>query len=241
MKAGSIRLVIFFLVLALSFNYGVLVGVYKVFPYEQLIALKQFFQPPSQSGWRNNEHRIQIFEEFSTPASVVFVGDSIIEAGEWSDFFPSLRTANRGVGSDTSVDVLNRLDSIISVNPKIAFLMFGINDIYKGIPIEVTLENYSVIVSKLKDEEISVISFSTIQCQLSNCGKEKVAAINSLNTELESLSDDYDFPLIFLPKLSNKKGLDARYTYDGVHLTSLGYRNWVDEMRKVLQSDIEWE
>ena len=78
---------------------------------------------------RNKEYRISIFEEFSPEVDIVFAGDSITQAGEWTDFFPNLKIANRGVGSDTTHDLLRRLDSIISVNPKNVFVMIGINDI----------------------------------------------------------------------------------------------------------------
>jgi lysophospholipase L1-like esterase len=122
--------------LTIFFSYGVLVGVYKIFPHSQILAFKQFLMPNPSSIGRNKEYRIELFEKFSPSAEVVFIGDSITEGGEWTEFFPNLKVSNRGVGSDKTSDVLKRIDSIISVTPNTAFIMLGINDISGEIAID---------------------------------------------------------------------------------------------------------
>ena len=115
------------LLIGVTFTYGVAVGTYKVFPFEQIRAVKKFLISEQQANileLRNNEFkRISLFEEFSPKVDVVFVGDSITEGGEWSDFFPNISVANRGVDSDITADILRRLDSIVSLNPEIKYNM----------------------------------------------------------------------------------------------------------------------
>jgi len=210
------------------------VGIYKVFPYSQIYALKQLLNPNPYSVGRNREFRVELFEEFPTSAEVVFIGDSITEGGEWSDFFPNTATSNRGVGSDTTSDVLKRMDSILAVRPQVAFIMLGINDIYGDIHIDEVVANYRLIVSTLKENNIEVFVQSTIQCQLTKCGQGKVSQVNLLNEKLQSLSNELDVSFVLLADLSSEQGLRENYTYDGVHLTAEGYRYWVQLVDGVL-------
>ena len=206
-------------------------GIYKVFPY---YALKQLVHPNQYSVGRNREFRIELFENFPTSADVVFIGDSITEGGEWSDFFPNMATSNRGIGSDKTSDVLKRIDSILAVRPKVAFIMLGINDIYSDIAIDEVVTNYRSIVSTLREKNIEVFIQSTIQCQLTKCGGGKVSQVNLLNEELQSLSNELDVPFVLLADLSSEQGLRNDYTYDGIHLTAEGYRYWVQRIGGVL-------
>ena len=217
------------------FSYGLLVGVYQIFPYSQILAFKQFFMPNPVSVGRNKEYRIELFEKFSPSAEVVFVGDSITEGGEWAEFFPNLKVANRGVGSDKTSDVLKRIDSIISVTPNTAFIMLGINDILNEIAIDEIVYNYGSVISSLKVKGISVFVQSTIQCQVSRCGQKSVSKVNLLNEKLLVLADEYDVPFVYLADLSNTEGLDVGYTYDGIHLSAKGYMYWVKQIEPLLE------
>ena len=63
---------------------------------------------------RVKEDRRATFEALPPAADrVVFLGDSITEGGMWEEWFPELRTANRGVGGDAVRDVVGRLHSAI--------------------------------------------------------------------------------------------------------------------------------
>ena len=51
-----------------------------------------------------------LFESLPAPTGrVVFLGDSIVQGGQWHDIFPDLRIANRGIGGDTTSDLLIEL------------------------------------------------------------------------------------------------------------------------------------
>jgi len=218
------------------FGYGLVVAIYKVFPYSQIYALKQLVKPNPHADGRNGEHRVELFEKFPASADVVFIGDSITQGGEWSDFFPNLKTSNRGVSSDKTSDVLRRMDSIFAVAPQVAFIMLGINDIYNQVPTDEIVANYRSIISLLRDKNVSVVVQSTIQCQLTKCGQGKASQVNLLNDKLKSLTEELNVPYVLLTELSSQQGLDADYTYDGVHLTAIGYKRWVENIEAVLQS-----
>ena len=114
--------------------------------------------------------------------------------------------------------------------------MLGINDILKNVPIDEIVTNYASIIALLKKQGMSVIVQSTIQCQPIKCGHQKVFDVNLINIKLEEVAQTYSVQFLRLDDLSDENGLDAKYTYDGVHLTSLGYKNWVSEIEGAFSS-----
>ena len=217
--------ILFLLITFFSFSYGLAVGKYKIFPYKQLFTIKQVTNKVLND--RNREHRIEIFEKFSPPVEIVFIGDSITEYGEWNDFFPSKKLSNRGVAGDTTKDIILRMDSIHSTKAKKAFLMAGINDVYANILIKKIIKNFEKIITSLKDKNFDVIVQSTIQCQIEICGRETIIKLNLLNKELKALSKNMGISFLNLDELSAEGGLDKDFTYDGIHLNAFGYQYWV--------------
>ena len=62
---------------------------------------------------------------------IVFLGDSITEAGEdWNKYFNTQNIVNRGISGDTTEGVLARLSEICYYKPIAVFLLIGINDIF---------------------------------------------------------------------------------------------------------------
>ena len=222
---------------SISFVYGVGVGAYKLFPFHYLYSVKKMLEPQTQAPKTDfREARVALFEEFVTTPDVVFIGDSLTQNGEWAEFIPHLRVANRGIGSDKTDDVLARLDSITSLNAGSIFIMLGINDVYAGIPISHIAQNYRLIILALQERDVDIVIQSTIQCEPSICGLRTVAKINELNYELKKLADELNVSFLQLSDLSGVDGLPSLFTYDGVHLTAVGYRNWVESVDMMLKT-----
>ena len=219
------------------FTYGTIVGKYKVFPYYLIKMVKNniapnfYFSKPNPST--ANAHKL--FKYFSPKADIAFIGDSLTDGGEWSDFFPNKRVVNRGVGLDKASDILIRIDSIISTKPGKAYIMVGINDIYQYVPVYDILENYSLIVDALLNANAEVVIQSTIQCQLSKCGTKFVNSVNTLNDGLEELATEKEVSFLNLEELSDQAGLDSKYTTDGIHLNAEGYLYWVQKLLPTLK------
>ena len=220
-----------------------MVGLYKFFPYQHVLPLaKKLYSierliRPAHVKERNGEQRIKMFEKFSPSAEIVFIGDSITEHGEWNEFFPSLKISNRGIGSDTTFDVLKRMDSIYSVGADKAFIMLGLNDIKKKFTVDQIVTNYSTIIELLKKRGTFVIVQSTFQCSINACSQQEVSDINLLNKRLEALAETHGVPFLKLSSLSDENGLDKKYTYDGLHLTIAGYEAWVGEIENYILTD----
>lgn len=226
----KVYLILFFglFIGSLFFSYGVYVGVYQIFPYNYLLSLKQTvvnsnhgFIEVSRESVRNDQ-----FKLLKHKSNIVFVGDSITEQAIFNELLSNYKVANRGIGGDSVSDIFLRINSITSLDPKVVFIMAGINDIYKEKPINVIFEDYKKLVNALIERNIKIVIQSTIQCELLKCGKKKVESVNKLNYMLSDLSKQSGISFLNLKKLSEKNGLEKKFTWDGVHLTANAYIYW---------------
>jgi len=126
------------------------------------------------------------------------------------------------------------METILSTNPTVAYVMLGINDIYGEISNEEIIENYQQIVGVLKSNGIEVIIQSTVQCHSHYCSQDSVAKVNVLNERLENLAKDEAIEFLYLDGLSDQTGLADEMTYDGIHLTAAGYQVWLSQIAEHL-------
>ncbi|MDR7869043.1 MAG: GDSL-type esterase/lipase family protein [Sporomusaceae bacterium] len=110
---------------------------------------------PEDSPYLTLHYRIRtlFFAIDPSPARpVVFLGDSITYGGDWEDLFPATLVENRGIGGDTTLGLLNRLDQVIALKPSQIFLMIGMNDLCYNRPIPEVIANYRRILGRFREE-----------------------------------------------------------------------------------------
>jgi len=163
------------------------------------------------------------------------IGDSITQGGIWSEIFPNITIANRGVEGDTTEDILRRMDTIYDVKPRKAFVMVGINDFYRGFTVDEAFVNYKKIVSNLNDAGIEVFIQSTLECSKFTCF-DNLQKVRSLNKKLSEYATQKNITYIDINKdlTSVSGGLLGRYTQDGIHLTGEGYFVWEKNLHKYI-------
>lgn len=173
---------------------------------------------------------------------ILFLGDSITDEGDWSELFPDSPVENRGIGGDTTLGVLNRLDQVIALQPSQIFLMIGTNDLCFGRSIPDTMTNYRQIVNRLRAElpttKIyiqSVLPFNDTLFPSRSFRTNK--NIKQLNVEIKKLAQTDHLPYIDLtPTFTDANGrLPANYTTDGLHLNKLGYLQWREQIKDLLK------
>ena len=171
--------------------------------------------------------RNQLFEVFAPKVDVVMIGDSLTEGVIWSEVFPNIRIANRGVSGDRTIDILNRIDVILNLQPKKVFILAGLNDFASGANVDQAFETYVKILKRLREKNIEVYVQSTIECSRIRCGNQD-DEVQALNVKLQKYAKEEHLVFIDLNnKLSSKRlGLLPRYTSDGIHLTADGYVVW---------------
>jgi len=169
--------------------------------------------------------------------AIVFVGDSMTDEGDWSRLFPQANTANRGIGGDTTLGLLNRLDTIVDLKPDKVFLMIGTNDLCFNRSIEDTIESYNqvlkVLHEKLPHSAIYIESVLPFNDEIfPSVYLRTNANILQLNDELRQLAQKYgDTYIDLVPAFHDETGrLPKELTSDGLHLNERGYELWRQQL-----------
>ena len=82
-----------------------------------------------------------------TKNDILFLGNSITDGAEWRELFADNQVKNRGISSDISAGVVNRIDEIALRKPAKVFLMIGINDLSRNISTDSVFKNITRIAS----------------------------------------------------------------------------------------------
>ncbi|WP_017654784.1 GDSL-type esterase/lipase family protein [Fortiea contorta] len=173
--------------------------------------------------------------------TVIFLGDSITDEGEWTELLGKSYAKNRGISGDTTVGILNRLPEIIESKPRQIFMMIGINDLNnQGKSINQTLTDYQNILIELKNQtpntEVFIQSVLPVNNKISRYWQNNHNIIK-FNLALKELAQQYKYQYIdiFSHLADSEHQLEDQYTLDGLHLNGQGYLVW----KKVIEKYVE--
>ncbi len=183
--------------------------------------------------------KVDQFKSYDDKNAFVFLGNSITAGTDWVELLGIKNAVNRGISSDITFGILDRLDEVISGTPKKVFILIGINDISRNIPDHVILDNYKKIIKRIQSgSPRTKIYFHTIL----PVNNEFVPVKNQfnkdehiiyLNAELKKLVKTHGIFVIDLYShfLNKENKLEKKYTYDGLHLNAAGYKLWADVLK----------
>ena len=177
--------------------------------------------------------RASIFEAMPDPeGEIIFLGDSLTDYVKFDELFPDLRINNRGIAGDTTVGVLNRLDTVVSAKPAKLFILIGTNDIVFGATPDGIASNIRKIISRVKtaspDTRIYLQTLLPVNHAFGDSRRPK-AAILAVNELISEIADDTGVTLINSYKyFAENDELPGRYTFDGIHLNGAGILHWME-------------
>jgi lysophospholipase L1-like esterase len=165
------------------------------------------------------------------------LGDSITEGANWNKIFGRTDISNQGIGEDTTEGFVNRLEYIYQLNPELCFIMGGINDLGKNIPINNVFNNIKTIVKELDEHNIKAIIQSTLYVSKKwPFWEKRNKDVMELNFLLEKYCLENDIEFININHVVSKdETLEEMYTNDGVHLLENGYEKWKELIIPMLE------
>jgi len=202
----------------------------------------------------NPNYKIQteLYKIYKTKsADIVMLGNSLTKGVDWNELLGREGVVNRGIPSDILSGYKKRLDYVFKLNPKVVFIMGGINDIYNWTSVEEIFNTYKEIVAALMARKIKVVIQSVIYAGENwgeewlkinkpdvkaydvNLGRNK--EVDKLNMLLKNFA--LSNKILFLDVNSRLKAgnfLKNDYHYDGIHLNARGYKIWGEEVEKAL-------
>lgn len=186
--------------------------------------------------WPNlNKYAIenQNLSSISNQGRIVLMGDSITESWKIidSEFFQNPNLINRGISSQTTSQMLLRFrQDVINLKPEIAVILAGINDIAENtgpISLENILGNIVSMTELAKTNNITVIISSVLPANKFpwRTDLQPAEKVKELNVMIQKYCKENNILYIdyYSKMVDDKKGLDAKFTNDGVHPTLAGY------------------
>lgn len=180
--------------------------------------------------------RVSFFSSYPVHAgSIVMLGDSITEGGEWAEIFPGLPLVNRGIGGDTTTGVLARLDSLVEGHPRAIFLKIGTNDLTLVPEREISLRQYRDIITTIQSGSPETAIY--VQSLLPRSGDYR-EEVEGYNLEIRSIADELgvEFIDLYPSFLAADGSIRDELTYDELHLSGDGYRLWQSLLGPVMDS-----
>lgn len=157
--------------------------------------------------------------------SIVFVGNSLTDGGEWYELLHNPRIVNRGIGGDDSESLLCRIENLVANKPVAIFIGEGFNDIAYGTDREKYISNMQAVIQKIKIHSPSTKIFVQSILPTNTAHNKSIPVWNQALQEL-STAEKVTFLNNHSHFVDEKGGLKKDFTFDGVHLTGDGYVLW---------------
>jgi lysophospholipase L1-like esterase len=176
---------------------------------------------------------------------VVFMGNSITEGWAVLDksFFSDNSFINRGISGQTTSQMLLRFrNDVINLQPDVVVILAGINDIAENtgpIPLKDIFGNIVSMSQLAKANGIKAILCSVLPAYDFpwHTGLKPSEKIIMLNGMIKSYCEKNNIPYVdyYFAMVDKRKGLDKKYSEDGVHPNLAGYK----VMESVVKEAIE--
>lgn len=193
---------------------------------------------PANGGIRYSEQciswnriRNDLFRGFPVDSGgIVFIGDSHTEMFMLNEYFRNNRIYNRGISSNTTTQVLRRLQPILDRHPAKLFLCIGVNDMFSGFTIDSTYKNIVNILDRTANAGVQ--PYLTSIFPVAGNYKGINDSICWLNTMLMRYCFAYDVGYINVySSLAVDRRLNPKLTLDSLHLNRAGYEVWYNALK----------
>ena len=165
---------------------------------------------------------------------IVFMGNSITEG--WStvlpEYFSGKSYVNRGISGQTTPQMLIRFRAdVIDLQPKAVVILAGTNDIAGNTgpsTVKMIADNIISMAELARQNNILVVISSVLPVYDYSWkpGLEPVPKISKLNKIIKNyaLKHGHTYLDYYTAMVDDKKGLNEKYTSDGVHPNKAGYK-----------------
>jgi lysophospholipase L1-like esterase len=194
------------------------------------------------------ENKIDIFGKLPPigKQDIVFLGDSILDYGEWHEWLGE-HAKNRAINGDDTGTVLNRLHGITAGRPRHIVLLIGLANLENNTPLDTTRSEYAEILSTIRkespDTDIWLLSLTPVNRALyqrhiipghEGINMPEFEEVRKLNIFIEQLASQKVHYINMAELLSPTKELSSDYTLDGEHLNGAGLKIIAQKVKKLI-------
>ena len=172
----------------------------------------------------------------TSPARVVFLGDSITDGWRLNEYFPGKDYINRGIGGQVSGQMLGRmLTDVIGNKPAAMVVLAGTNDIARGTDPATIQHNLTMMADLADKHKIKPIFASILPIHDYNrdqnpawemSRRRPMETIRAMNTWIKAFctARGYTYLDYFPPMLDDAGFLRKDLAEDGLHPNAAGYK-----------------
>lgn len=182
-------------------------------------------------------HRATQFETLGVPEDrIVFVGDSITHGGLWDEWFPGHPVLNRGIGGETTAQVLARLDTAIN-RPRAVLLLIGTNDLSAGVPQSEIVANIAAIIREVERRAPGApLWVQSVMPRTRQFANDIVDLNNAIQDAVDEAPENVAYVDLW-PVLATPDGrMRDEFSIDHLHLNGAGYTAWTAALRSQIPS-----
>jgi lysophospholipase L1-like esterase len=218
------------------------------------LSLSAFSQDDAmKTDWANLKRYAADNKQLSPVTSnekrVVFMGNSITEGWLKADsaFFSGKTYINRGISGQTTPQMLVRFrQDVIDLEPAVVVILAGTNDIAENTgptTLETIFGNIVSMAELARANNIRVVLSSVLPANKYNWRPqiqpaEKIVALNTMIKEYCS-KQKLTFVDYYSAMVDEQKGLDKKYSNDGVHPTLEGYKVMEPLVEKAIAKELK--
>ncbi len=162
---------------------------------------------------------------------VLFIGDSLFHRALWNEFLPELNVLNRGMGSDSTQGILQRLPKYRDYKPRNIVILAGLNDFAYHFTMDESMANYERILKSFQDDfsEANPVIISL----LPNAGGKFEEECLEFNSRLEKMCQAFNMTYVdawspFKAHMKDEASTRELFAPDGLHLAGKGYEILMD-------------
>ncbi len=168
-----------------------------------------------------------------TIQTLLMLGDSLVEWGDWQELLPNIQVINRGVAGEHVEELAARLAAEIETipEPDHILIMAGTNNLLMGSHFFPAIFRSMLprLSSLYPDSSITLNSIMPMSLP------GLTTKITETNKELQSVADQTNCLFLDMVPPFTKLCLPITrpcFLTDGVHLSTLGYQVWAGEIRR---------
>ena len=176
-----------------------------------------------------------------TAKTLLMLGDSLIEWGDWESLLPDIRVINRGIAGEhteeLSARLVSEIDAVVDAGtePEYILLMTGTNNLLMGSPYFPAI--LGSMLPRLADlcPDSSITLNSLMPMQLRGLPQETVTATNN---ELRDAAKQSGCRFLDMTGPFTEQCLPVTkpcFLNDGVHLATRGYQVWAGAIKRHLE------
>lgn len=166
--------------------------------------------------------------------SLAFLGDGLIENGQWDDWLSDFDVHNLALSGNTTDEVIGQLDEVIELAPDAIVIGVGTNDLGWRKSDEYVVRNVETILHTLR----RALPHTRILVQsILPRDHEFADTIRSINRHVRQFAPTIHAQYLDLwPTFAVTNGeLDSSFGMDSLHLNAAGYAAWLAELKAGLE------